>query len=82
LNYLPVRTYLQSHGKKIVTNVSTNQPAAPERLPFRERVTCSVEDASAATGLSRSVLYIKMKAGQIEYTMRKLAAKQSGLDAN
>ena len=43
--------------------------APPEaHIPFRERLTCSVSDATNATGLSRSLLYIKMRAGEIEWT--------------
>lgn len=40
----------------------------PAHIPFKERLTCSVSDATNATGLSRSLLYIKMKAGEIEWT--------------
>lgn len=43
-------------------------PEGPAHIPFKERLTCSVSDASKATGLSRSVLYIMMKAGEIEWT--------------
>ena len=47
-----------------------NMPGSPEgpaHIPFRERLACSVSDASKATGLSRSLLYIKMKAGEIKW---------------
>jgi hypothetical protein len=50
---------------------SVTGKAPPEnsgRIPFRDRLTCSVDDATNATGLSRSLLYIKMKAGEIEWT--------------
>ena len=50
-------------------------PEGPAHIPFKERLTCSVSDASKATGLSRSMLYIKMKAGEIEWIkvgMRRL----------
>jgi hypothetical protein len=43
-------------------------PEGPAHIPFRDRLTCSVSDATDATGLSRSMLYIKMKAGEIEWT--------------
>jgi predicted DNA-binding transcriptional regulator AlpA len=39
-------------------------------VPFRERITCSVSDAEAATGVSRSQLYLEMKAGRLEYLKR------------
>jgi len=39
-------------------------------VPFRERITCSVSDAEAATGISRSQLYLEMKAGRLEYLKR------------
>jgi excisionase family DNA binding protein len=44
------------------------RPDGPERIPFGERLTCSVGDATEATGLSRSMLYEKMKSGEIEWT--------------
>jgi hypothetical protein len=44
------------------TNV---QPSGPERIPFGERLTCSVNDATKASGLSRSMIYNKMKSGEM-----------------
>jgi hypothetical protein len=41
-----------------------------ERVPFRERLTCSVADAQAASGISRSALYLEMKAGRLSYVKR------------
>lgn len=37
-----------------------------ERIPFRDRLTCSVDDACDASGLSRSLIYQKLKSGEIE----------------
>jgi len=37
------------------------------RIPFIERPTCSVDDAVQATGLSRSLLYERMRAGELDY---------------
>jgi hypothetical protein len=53
------------------TNV---QPCGPERIPFGERLTCSVGDATKASGLSRSMIYNKMKSGEIEWT--KIGARR------
>jgi hypothetical protein len=39
-------------------------------IPFRERITCSVADATEATSLSRSRLYELMNDGSIEYRMQ------------
>jgi hypothetical protein len=39
-------------------------------VPFQQRITCSVSDAEAATGISRSQLYLEMKAGRLEYVKR------------
>lgn len=36
-------------------------------IPFRERLTCSVDDATKVTGLGRSLIYDKMKSGEIEW---------------
>jgi hypothetical protein len=41
-----------------------------ERLPFRERILCSVADAETASGISRSQLYLEMKAGRLEFAKR------------
>ncbi len=47
------------------------EPARTEareaRVPFRERLACSLGDAEAASGLSRSTLYIEMGAGRLDY---------------
>jgi hypothetical protein len=53
------------------THFSTNgkvRPGGPEHIPFGERLTCSVNDATEASGLSRSMIYNKMKSGEIEWT--------------
>jgi hypothetical protein len=47
---------------------------APEHIPFRERPTCSVDEATKASGLSRSMIYNKMKSGEIEWT--KIGARR------
>jgi len=39
-------------------------------IPFRERVTCSITDAEAASGISRSQLYLEMKSGRLEFIKR------------
>jgi hypothetical protein len=44
--------------------------AAEERVPFRDRITCSVADAEAASGISRSQLYLEMKQGRLKYIKR------------
>jgi hypothetical protein len=44
-----------------------------ERVPFRERLSCSVADAVVATGKSRSAIYQAMKSGRLEF--RKHGAK-------
>ena len=36
-------------------------------VPFSERITCSIKEAAAATGLGRSTLYELMDEGRIEY---------------
>jgi hypothetical protein len=40
----------------------------PERIPFCERPTCSVNEATEASGLSRSMIYNKMRSGEVEWT--------------
>jgi excisionase family DNA binding protein len=34
-------------------------------IPFKERPTCSITEAAAATGLSRSYLYKKISSGEL-----------------
>jgi hypothetical protein len=43
-------------------------PCGPKHIPFGERPTCSVDEATEASGLSRSMIYNKMKSGEIEWT--------------
>jgi hypothetical protein len=50
------------------------QLSAPERIPFGERLTCSVDAATEVSGLSRSMIYNKMKSGEIEWT--KIGARR------
>lgn len=53
------------------THFSTSDKApssGPDRIPFCERLTCSVDDATEVSGLSRSMIYNKMKSGEIEWT--------------
>ena len=38
-----------------------------DRIPFGERLTCSVDDAVKVSGLGRSMIYNKMKSGEIEW---------------
>jgi hypothetical protein len=37
------------------------------RILFCERPTCSIDQAEEASGLSRSMLYVKMKSGELEW---------------
>jgi hypothetical protein len=46
----------------------------PERIPFGERLTCSVDAATKVSGLSRSMIYNKMKSGEIEWV--KIGARR------
>ena len=41
-----------------------------DRIPFGERLTCSVDDAVKVSGLGRSMIYNKMKSGEIEWNSR------------
>jgi hypothetical protein len=50
------------------------QLGAPERIPFGDRLTCSVDDATEVSGLSRSMIYNKMKSDEIELT--KIGARR------
>jgi hypothetical protein len=40
---------------------------AKSLVPFRERLTCSLPEAVQATSISRSTLYNRMKAGELDY---------------
>ena len=41
---------------------------AKRRIPFAERVTCSVDDAVIVSGIGRSTLYKLMRSGALEST--------------
>jgi excisionase family DNA binding protein len=42
--------------------------AAPAAIPFAQRPSCTVKEACAATGLSRTTIYECMAAGQLAAT--------------
>ncbi len=44
---------------------------ARSRIPFHERITCTIPDACAATGLGRTLLYEKIGAGLVQSTKVK-----------
>jgi hypothetical protein len=46
------------------------QASEGRRIPFGERLTCSVDEAVQVTGLSRSGLYERMRSGQLKFTKR------------
>jgi excisionase family DNA binding protein len=52
-----------------ITSVTDNesQQRKVAHIPFGERLTCSVDDATKVTGLGRSLIYDKMKSGEIEW---------------
>jgi len=45
-----------------------SRQGGPVHIPFAERPACSIDDAAEASGLSRSMLYNKMKSGELEWT--------------
>jgi hypothetical protein len=48
----------------------SNGDGREERVPFRERLACSLSDAEVASGISRSALYLEMNAGRLDYFKR------------
>jgi hypothetical protein len=53
------------------THFSTSGKSPPNgssHIPFSERPTCSIEEATKASGLSRTMIYSKMHSGEIEWT--------------
>ena len=48
-------------------DVEFDPAAEQDRIPFGERLTCSVDDAVKVSGLGRSMIYNKMKSGDIEW---------------
>jgi len=57
-------------GTSMPRRPGNSKAAADERIPFAERITCSVSDAEAASGVSRSQLYLEMRNGKLEYVKR------------
>ncbi len=68
----------------IVATDKGKQPnPTPGHVRFQERPTCTIAEASAASGLSRSTLYNEVGNGQIGWTKigaRRLIRVQSLLD--
>src|SRR5262245_28541456 len=59
-------------GKKVAVEKSPAESARERQqrtrsVPFRERVTCSVDDGSEATGWSKSELYKAMADRRLRY---------------
>ena len=50
------------------TGETQQQQWKATRIPFSERPTCSVSEGVEVSGLSRSLLYRKMNAGELEWT--------------
>jgi hypothetical protein len=44
------------------------RPSVSNDIPFCERPTCSIAEATKVSGLSRSMIYNKMGSGEIEWT--------------
>jgi hypothetical protein len=72
---LVTRIHPDEYGQEMVmtanTHFSTTGKAPPngsKHIPFSERPTCSVDEATKASGLSRSMIYEKMKSGELEWT--------------
>ena len=61
-------------GMFMTANTHFSTTSGPDRIPFCERLTCSVDDATEVSGLSRSMIYNKMKSGEIEWT--KIGARR------
>jgi hypothetical protein len=49
------------------TDETQQQQWKATRIPFFERPTCSVSEGVEVSGLSRSLLYQKMNAGELEW---------------
>jgi hypothetical protein len=64
----------------MTANTHSSTTGKVDRIPFDQRPTCSVDDAVEASGLSRSLLYQKMKAAELAFTKvgkRRLVQVQS-----
>jgi hypothetical protein len=61
-----VTTAAQEEHENRAPKRASDRPLS-ERIPFHERIGCSVADAVVVSGESRSQLYEKMKAGKLAY---------------
>lgn len=55
-------------------------PSGPNSIPFTERLSCTISEACAATGLGRTKLYDLIGAGAVETTLvgrRRLVSVRS-----
>jgi len=57
-------SFEEAHGLR-----DSRNPESGNYLPFAERLTCTVSQACAATGLGRTKLYELIAAGSLQSTM-------------
>jgi excisionase family DNA binding protein len=52
-------------GEQIVESLSASKPSA-RKIPFAQRLTCTIDEACQATGLGRTKLYELIGTGQLD----------------
>ncbi len=52
-----------------MSTTTTENARKPATIPFAERLTCTVEEARAATSLGRTTLYALMGEGRLQSTV-------------
>ncbi|WP_449377011.1 helix-turn-helix domain-containing protein [Bradyrhizobium sp. UFLA05-112] len=53
-------------GGQLIEGLSASKPSDPRKIPFAERLTCTIDEACQATGLGRTKLYELIGAGQLD----------------
>lgn len=56
----------RNRGEQIIDSLSTSKASDLRKIPFAERLTCTIDEACQATGLGRTKLYELIGAGQLD----------------
>ena len=63
-----IQSTRETGGQQSHVSLSAPKAAEPSTMPFAQRLTCTIDDACAVTGLGRTKLYELIGAGRIVTT--------------
>ncbi|UVO28557.1 helix-turn-helix domain-containing protein [Bradyrhizobium arachidis] len=53
-------------GEQVEQDLPASKPSDQRKIPFAERLTCTIDEACQATGLGRTMLYELIGAGKLD----------------